>query len=169
MYFTHRDAGGDEYVGLSAFAAGEAGAEDRGARFVSVGVLVRREGVLGRAWVLAKGLERVAWRLVRGGDEEEEEEEGVLEGFWEEVMGGEEEEEEEEERLAEHHPARSVVRYVDVCGPLVFRLQQAALLRKRVLFVGGPPVRDVCEFGMSAFLSLSTSWDGLANNPQFTT
>jgi hypothetical protein len=33
-----------------------------------------------------------------------------------------------------------------VFGPLVFRLQQAALLRKRILFVGPPPVRATCEF-----------------------
>ncbi|KAF2124640.1 hypothetical protein P153DRAFT_400736 [Dothidotthia symphoricarpi CBS 119687] len=144
VYFTHTGPKGEEYVGLSAFAQSEAGAEERGARFVSVGVLVRREGVLGRAWVLAGRLEGVARELAGGMEEREG---AVLERVWGEVQGGEDmQEEREEEELPEHHPARSVLRYVDVCGPLVFRLQQAALLRKRVLFVGGPPVRGVCEF-----------------------
>jgi len=52
------------------------------------------------------------------------------------------------------HPARSIVQYIDTFGPLVFRLQQAALLRKRILFVGTPPVRAACEFGEYAGASL---------------
>jgi hypothetical protein len=54
----------------------------------------------------------------------------------------------DEESLPDYHPALSILRYLDVFGPLVFRLQQAALLRKRILFVGIPPVRTACEFGM---------------------
>jgi hypothetical protein len=60
----------------------------------------------------------------------------------------------DEERLPDYHPALSIQRFLDVFGPLVFRLQQAALLRKRILFVGVPPVRTACEFGMSCISSL---------------
>jgi hypothetical protein len=56
----------------------------------------------------------------------------------------------DEEGLPEYHPALSILRYIDIFGPLVFRLQQAALLRKRILFVGSPPVRAACEFGTVA-------------------
>jgi hypothetical protein len=54
----------------------------------------------------------------------------------------------DDERLPAYHPALSILQYLDIFGPLVFRLQQAALLRKRILFVGTPPVRAMCEFGM---------------------
>jgi hypothetical protein len=57
----------------------------------------------------------------------------------------------DEESLPDYHPALSILRYIDIFGPLVFRLQQAALLRKRILFVGGPPVRAACEFGTATF------------------
>ena len=53
----------------------------------------------------------------------------------------------DEESLPKYHPALSIQRFLDVFGPLVFRLQQAALLRKRIMFVGIPPVRTACEFG----------------------
>jgi hypothetical protein len=52
-----------------------------------------------------------------------------------------------DQSLHPFHPARSIVQYIEVFGPLVFRLQQAALLRKRILFIGPPPVRAACEFG----------------------
>jgi hypothetical protein len=54
----------------------------------------------------------------------------------------------DDERLPDYHPALAILHYIDVFGPLIFRLQQAALLRKRILFVGHPPVRAMCEFGM---------------------
>ena len=56
-----------------------------------------------------------------------------------------------EKGLPPDHPALSMLKYVEVLGPLVFRLQQAALLRKRILFVGAPPVRTSCEFGKYIF------------------
>jgi hypothetical protein len=147
VYFTH-----EGHAGLSAFARGAGSAEERNANFVSVGVLVRRDGEfgrLGRAWLLAGRLEVLA----RGIAEEEEGVE-VLERFWEEHRGEEKGEvgnskAEGEEKLPEYHPARGILQYVDFFGPLVFRLQQAALLRKRILFVGSPPVRAMCEFGTS--------------------
>ena len=53
-----------------------------------------------------------------------------------------------EQLLPPFHPALSIIDYIDTFGPLIFRLHQAALLRKRILFVGAPPVRATCEFGM---------------------
>ncbi|KAF2183655.1 hypothetical protein K469DRAFT_710457 [Zopfia rhizophila CBS 207.26] len=51
-----------------------------------------------------------------------------------------------EQSLPSFHPALSIMQYINVFGPLVFRLQQAALLRKRILFIASPPVRTTCEF-----------------------
>lgn len=165
VYFTH-----EGYAGLSAFARGDAGADERGANFVAVGVLARRDGAygrLGRSWLVAGRLEGMAKALA------EDESVAPLEEFWAEQTAhgearGEEEADgkgyghsrvraistvsavaKEDERLPAHHPALSILAYVDMFGPLVFRLQQAALLRKRILFVGAPPVRAMCEFGMS--------------------
>jgi hypothetical protein len=80
----------------------------------------------------------------------------------------------DEESLPDYHPALSIQRFLDIFGPLVFRLQQAALLRKRILFVGIPPVRTACEFGTSwiSYLGFSqltgqsiTSLSSLAYRP----
>ncbi|KAF2828265.1 hypothetical protein CC86DRAFT_348358 [Ophiobolus disseminans] len=162
VYFTH-----DGYAGLSAFARGDAGAEERNANFVSVGVLARRDGQygrLGRAWLIAGRLEKLAAALA-----DDAEAVTPLEEFWEEQTShtkshGEASDEDskehsraraistvsavtkDDERLPAYHPALSILRYIDVFGPLVFRLQQAALLRKRILFVGTPPVRLMCDF-----------------------
>jgi hypothetical protein len=159
VYFTH-----EGYAGLSAFAKGDASAEDRNANFVSVGILVKREGKygrLGRGWLLAARLEKMAAALA-----DDSEDVTALEEFWQEQTtkhGSKSEAKahsraraistvsavmKDEESLPAYHPALSIRRYLDVFGPLVFRLQQAALLRKRILFVGMPPVRTACEFGM---------------------
>jgi hypothetical protein len=162
VYFTH-----DGYAGLSAFARGNAGAEERNANFVSVGILARRDGEfgrLGRGWLLAGRLEKMAASLA-----EDPEAVAPLEAFWEEQTARPHGEAstnpkghsrvraistvsavtKDDERLPAYHPALAMLQYIDVFGPLVFRLQQAALLRKRILFVGSPPVRAMCEFGMS--------------------
>lgn len=54
-----------------------------------------------------------------------------------------------EHSLPSFHPALSILEYIDTFGPLVFRLQEAALLRKRILFMTNPPIRPACEFGRS--------------------
>ncbi|USP80358.1 hypothetical protein yc1106_07632 [Curvularia clavata] len=163
VYFTH-----EGYAGLSAFAKGDAGAEERNANFVSVGILVKKEGEfgrLGRAWLLAGRLEKLAAALA-----DDSETVAPLEEFWREqterhiyAAGGASDGEakghsraraistvtavpKDEESLPKYHPALSIQRFLDVFGPLVFRLQQAALLRKRIMFVGIPPVRTACEF-----------------------
>lgn len=49
--------------------------------------------------------------------------------------------------LSPHHPAISLPRLINDFGPLVFPLYRAALLRKRILMVGEPPVEPNCNFG----------------------
>ncbi|KAF2845234.1 hypothetical protein T440DRAFT_493586 [Plenodomus tracheiphilus IPT5] len=160
VYFTH-----EGYAGLSAFARGEGSAEDRNATFVSVGVLVQNQGRfgrLGRAWLLAARLQTLAATLAEDGETV-----APLDEFWEEQTRTRRDASstapnkghsraraistvsavvEQDETLPENHPARSITRYIDTFGPLVFRLHQAALLRKRILFVGSAPVRTACEF-----------------------
>lgn len=46
-----------------------------------------------------------------------------------------------------HHPALSLPKLIDEFGPLIFPLYRAALLRKRVLLMGKPPVEKSCNFG----------------------
>jgi hypothetical protein len=46
-----------------------------------------------------------------------------------------------------HHPALSLTGFTKLFGPLIFPLYRSALLRKRILLVGEPPVRQNCEFG----------------------
>lgn len=131
-------------------------------------MLARRDGEygrLGRAWLLAGRLGKLAAALA-----EDAEAVAPLEEFWGEQTShmkphGEASSDikghsraraistvsavtKDDERLPDYHPALSILQYIDIFGPLVFRLQQAALLRKRILFVGSPPVRAMCEFGM---------------------
>jgi hypothetical protein len=140
---------------------------------VAVGVLARKDGEygrLGRSWLVAGRLESIAKAIAA----DEEGDVAPLEEFWAELQertrGHETEGADgetrghiraraistgsavlkDEEKLPAYHPALSILAYVDMFGPLVFRLQQAALLRKRVLFVGAAPVRAICEFGMSS-------------------
>jgi hypothetical protein len=141
---------------------------------VSVGILARREGHfgrLGRGWLLAGRLEKMAAALAEDPDSVT-----PLEEFWQEqteqsrphgeALDGEGRGHsrgraistvsavmKEDERLPQYHPALAILQYMDVFGPLVYRLQQAALLRKRILFVGIPPVRAMCEFGASGRVS----------------
>ncbi|KAI8932589.1 hypothetical protein NX059_010093 [Plenodomus lindquistii] len=163
VYFTH-----EGHAGLSAFARGAGSAEDRNATFVSVGVLVRKTGGcgrLGRAWLLAARLQQLAGTLANDCEAV-----NVLDDFWAEqttttpkghsraratstasaVVDG-------DETLPDNHPARSLGQYLDTLGPLAFRLHQAALLRKRILFVGSAPVRAACEFvyNLSVLSSIS--------------
>lgn len=49
--------------------------------------------------------------------------------------------------LSPDHPALSMPEFLDTFGPLVFPLYRAALLRKRVLFLGSPPIQRSCNFG----------------------
>ncbi|KAL9128301.1 MAG: hypothetical protein Q9217_003006 [Psora testacea] len=48
--------------------------------------------------------------------------------------------------LSSYHPAHSLAIFLDTFGPLIFPLYKAALLRKRILLVGSPPVELACNF-----------------------
>lgn len=52
-----------------------------------------------------------------------------------------------DQTLSPHHPAISLPRLISEFGPLIFPLYRAALLRKRILMVGDPPVEQNCNFG----------------------
>jgi len=49
--------------------------------------------------------------------------------------------------LSPHHPALSIPAFLQQFGPLIFPVYRAALLRKRILFVGEAPVEQTCNFG----------------------
>ena len=55
--------------------------------------------------------------------------------------------------LSPHHPALSLPKLLNTFGPLIFPLYKAALLRKRVLLVGQPPVEMACNYGIYQALS----------------
>lgn len=48
------------------------------------------------------------------------------------------------------HPVLALKHLLQLFGPLTFPLQRAALLRKRILLLGHPPVHEMCQFGMSS-------------------
>ncbi|KAF2653077.1 hypothetical protein K491DRAFT_634523 [Lophiostoma macrostomum CBS 122681] len=172
VYFVH-----EEYAGVSAFVNGPADDAERGAQFVAVGGLVRLSyGRLGRGWLVAGGLEGIARTISENPDDTT-----PLEEFWEQQSkpqrsGSTPKAENNkghsraralstvtavtpsDQSLPPYHPARSIVQYIETFGPLVFRLQQAALLRKRILFVGPPPVRKTCEYvyNLSVLASIPT-------------
>lgn len=50
--------------------------------------------------------------------------------------------------LTPFHPASSLPDFIDCCGPLIFPLYRAALLRKRILFITETPVHTSCNYGM---------------------
>jgi hypothetical protein len=47
--------------------------------------------------------------------------------------------------LSKHHPAMSLAQHLDTFGPLLFPLQRAALLKKRILIMTSAPVRAACN------------------------
>ncbi|KAH7128289.1 hypothetical protein B0J11DRAFT_266731 [Dendryphion nanum] len=173
VYFVH-----ESYAGLSAFVNSPASEAERNANFVAVGILVPLSyGRLGRSWLHAKRLMKIAGTLA-----EDPNATAPLEEFWEELSKPKLESSTpkveqvkthsraralssitavipSEQSLPQFHPALSIVQYIDVFGPLVFRLQQAALLRKRILFVGAPPVRATCEYvyNLSVLASIPNS------------
>ncbi|KAI1098067.1 hypothetical protein F4804DRAFT_338558 [Jackrogersella minutella] len=49
-------------------------------------------------------------------------------------------------RLSPFHPAWSLTKLLDTFGPLIFPIQRAALLRKRILISCHAPVQEACNF-----------------------
>lgn len=165
VYFNH-----DTYAGVSAFAKGTATQAERNASFVAVGAMLPlNDGRLGRAWLHADNLMKMARQLVDhplGLD--------TLEIYWDRFKSNEADLShtassqllplndvptqskgmssttltfEDKQSLPIYHPARSFVDFVNLFGPLVFSLHRAALLRKRILIITPVPIRQACEFG----------------------
>jgi hypothetical protein len=143
---------------------------ERNAHFVSVGAMLPlKDGRLGRAWLHADSLMKLARRLVDYPSDVD-----ALEKYWDRFKIAESELEsaasptlspfslaqrqsrgissatlttEDKQTLPVYHPARSFVDYLNMFGPLVFPLHRAALLRKRILIITPAPIRQACEFG----------------------
>ncbi|KAH7038179.1 uncharacterized protein B0I36DRAFT_263075 [Microdochium trichocladiopsis] len=49
-------------------------------------------------------------------------------------------------KLSPYHPAWSLTKLLDTFGPLIFPIQRAALLRKRILISCHAPVHEACNF-----------------------
>lgn len=66
--------------------------------------------------------------------------------------------------LTPFHPASSLPDFIDCFGPLIFPLYRAALLRKRILFMGEAPVHTPCNYGNAC---LHTAHDSQLTQFQF--
>jgi hypothetical protein len=155
---------------VSAFAKGAASQAERNAHFVAVGAMLPlKDGRLGRAWLHADSLMKLARKLVEHPSDSDS-----LEKYWDQYKIAESELNnttspqlspfslaqrrsrglssttltiEDKQTLPIYHPARSFVDYLNMFGPLVFPLHRAALLRKRILIITPAPIRQACEFG----------------------
>ncbi|KAK5129221.1 hypothetical protein LTR08_003745 [Meristemomyces frigidus] len=166
VYFVHGEGG--QYAGVSAFARGVADAQHRNASFVAVGALaLASREVLGRGWMHAAELKRLVGTLVEDtGDTR------ALELYWRKhgLEAGQGEAPASAARgllpdpqkrqpgfdsaptglrldveAAADQPALHWPALLDTFGPLVFPLYRAALLRKRILLLGTPPVQSNCN------------------------
>ncbi|KAF2148384.1 hypothetical protein K461DRAFT_288576 [Myriangium duriaei CBS 260.36] len=184
IYFTQ-----DEYAGLSAFVSKAAGEADRNARFAAVGVYVPLSyGRLGRAWMHAQGLRELADSYVDKQDDRDALEKywdtHRLATKTDEIRTAALEEPSSpiavkppvnkrasralseaagfsvrEHVLSPDHPALSMPGFLDAFGPLVFPLYRAALLKKRILFLGSAPIQRTCNFvyNLSIFSNIPVS------------
>lgn len=66
--------------------------------------------------------------------------------------------------LSKDHPAISLAHDLEVLGPLLFPLQRAALLRKRILIMTSAPVRSACDlvYNLSVISNIPPSVSDLA-------
>jgi hypothetical protein len=168
VYFVHR-----EYAGVSAFISRHASKAERNAHLIAVGVLVpMSSGRLGRGWLHAQNVQELARRLVPDIKQTK-----PLEVFWEMYKAKQgqsdllvdsesalpspllerkpsglndivEQPQSNDLQLPALHPAKSILKYIDTFGPLLFPLHRTALLRKRILLVTQAPVQPACEFGI---------------------
>ncbi|EEH20110.1 hypothetical protein PABG_02369 [Paracoccidioides brasiliensis Pb03] len=165
----------DQHAGISAFINHPAAESQRNALMMAVGVLVPLSyGRLGKAWRHAAKLKELArsfaddpdnmeplsayWEMYQFSDEVNSSSDSPLgsiaslktpirEGYTRQralsdataLMSS-------KQSLAPYHPASSLPDFMNTFGPLVFQLYRAALLRKRILFVGEAPVEESCNF-----------------------
>lgn len=171
-YFSH-----NQHAGISAFVSRPASETERNAKFAAVGVLVPfTYGRLGRSWLHAPSLRRLASTELNDTAQKDLEEywdAHRLDNATSDLkkdkalaepsspVGGSRKSSKRRSRalseaagfslrdnvLAEDHPAMSVPDFMDTFGPLAFPVYRAALLRKRILLVGPPPVQRSCNYG----------------------
>ncbi|KAJ6156095.1 hypothetical protein N7497_004980 [Penicillium chrysogenum] len=176
VYFVH-----EQYAGISAFLNHPATEAERNAKMFAIGVLVPLStGRLGKSWRHAPRLKELTVRCViigthigweepiiqrltppldsplsirfRPGERPGHSSRNrafsdamVLETF--------------KPALTPFHPASSLPGFTECFGPLIFPLYRAALLRKRILFMGEAPVHTSCNFvyDLSLLASLPNS------------
>lgn len=158
---------------MSAYVQAEADPQHRNANFVSVGALVpRSSGRLGKSWLHAVELRRLAQEVVSHADDRE-----GLEQYWKQHqdVGGAEATTTSansrdletadstqpsrarsrsnasgvistQDRIPSDHPALSASSLLECFGPLLFPLIRSALLRRRILILGSPPVQRNCNY-----------------------
>lgn len=71
--------------------------------------------------------------------------------------------------LSPHHPAISLPKLITEFGPLIYPLYRAALLRKRILMLGEPPVEQNCNFGTNNPVSILPPFPQRTDMSQSTT
>ncbi|THW52791.1 hypothetical protein D6D22_00223, partial [Aureobasidium pullulans] len=164
VYFVH-----EQYAGISAFANRPADESERNAHFAAVGVLVKPSGRLGRSWLHAQRLRHLVDNIVDDTNNTD-----VLQEYWEQNRIAVEDEQDvgdgepstdhhpsnqrkqralsdaaglhsRNPTLSHHHPAMSLAQHLDTFGPLIFPLQRAALLKKRILVMSPAPVHTACN------------------------
>jgi len=158
-----------QHAGVSSFAQQEADQAHRNASFCAVGVLVSvSHGRLGKGWLHASSLRQLVDGVLKHNDI------GALERFWEEHRLDEARSRRPSSRDEirdslitslkrkrgfsgvsdslkldtagpADHPALYMPGLLDSLGPLLFPLYRAALLRKRILLIGSPPVQNNCD------------------------
>ena len=163
-------------AGVSVFVHEEADAQHRNANFAAVGTLVPLSyGRIGRGWVLAPELRRLASDVVKKSSGQDTQ---PLEAFWEKHRQDENAKDTapaspsisrdtlpesldrrrsrarsdvtggltSDQSIGNDHPALCMPELLDTFGPLVFPMFRAELLRKRILLLGQPPVQSTCNF-----------------------
>ncbi|KAJ5625146.1 hypothetical protein N7510_001455 [Penicillium lagena] len=182
VYFVH-----EQYAGISAFLNQPAEEAERNANMFAIGVLVPlSSGRLGKSWRHAPRLKELTLKYaadmsdeqplcdywdafqVGGADTTDSPVESPLSlrfphgerpdnrnrAFSDAMLLGT-----FRPALTPFHPASSLPDFIDSCGPLIFPLYRAALLRKRILFIAEAPVHTSCNYvyDLSLLASLPNS------------
>lgn len=178
VYFLH-----DSYVGLSAFSNVPADEASRNALMLAVGILLPiGEGRMGKSWTYAEHLRTLSRDLAINPDntslleafwEQQKQDDHTRKsaGDSETTLSSKHRPFQGYKRnrgmsnapatighkqsLSPDHPATALPDFLRAFGPLVFPLYRAALLRKRILLVGEPPVQSNCNYVYA--LSILTS------------
>ena len=168
VYFVH-----NAYAGVSAFVQEESDEHSRNAKFATVGALVPLTyGRLGKSWLHAAALRNLAKEVISNTEDKRALELYWKEHRQPENANTDISSPSTVRRtslppsldrkrkrassiacasfpdtgMPKDHPALSVPGLLDEFGPLIFPLYRAALLRKRILILGSPPVQRSCNF-----------------------